>query len=154
MREWAGILFFGTLVLDTAFLLIEATRPETQRTIAASRTRLWLASGWGCRSRRPSRGQNSPDTPPGSWPHRRQGRIRGRYQDEQASWWGLMGKCFEGRALSEIPGRLRCPCHFLDTRSLERRAHENSLCHTGWLRREVARPLRRRSDATLRGLRW
>jgi hypothetical protein len=31
-------------------------RHHSRRTIAASRTQLWLASGWGCRDRRLSRG--------------------------------------------------------------------------------------------------
>src|SRR6516165_8490904 len=38
----------------------EPSEPR-QRTIAASRTRPWLAAGWGCRGRRLSRGRRNPD---------------------------------------------------------------------------------------------
>src|SRR5258708_17444489 len=34
----------------------------TEGTTATSRTRLWLASGWGCQGRRLSRARRNPDT--------------------------------------------------------------------------------------------
>jgi hypothetical protein len=41
--------------------------PTCSRLTSASRTRPWLASGWGCRGRRPSRGRRNPGTQPSLW---------------------------------------------------------------------------------------
>src|SRR5437016_8783684 len=51
---------------------------------AASRTPPWLPSGWGCRGRRLSREQGSPDTLHGLWVYRLGERRREPGQDGRA----------------------------------------------------------------------